>query len=457
MSTLFIVPVGPQNATHFHDFQSAYQAATTGDVIQVQHGASVSSVGAGITGDRVSGGAINTNTITITNARIGAGEWVTVATPNVGSEDMLVQQAQRDAQGNVTLTFSQNLGLDHTGGGTTVTTKGELGIAKAITLQGNPHQAQAPVTSGMELPSGAAHVVFFNLRFTNKEGLTVDADHQWISVVDSTLPFLAMGIGEGNAYDLIKGNHITGAAVINGDGDALTADQVINNRFTGSGNLYMINNGDALVSGNVFNVTYTQGDLPSATIFNCPNILLYHNSFVIQNATGNTTALALSYSTFFPQSTYAVVENNTFNTGGNGVGIAISGPLDAIIQGNDFRHNAVGVYLYGDGNTVGTVDLGGGTLGSQGHNNFSGFTAASAATGHFAISMHNTSATDKVYALYNTWSASGSFHAVKDTYVNSGVADAVYNGGSTGTGDIITFRFIIQPWPIVTGGVLNAL
>ncbi len=445
MSTLYIVPTGSStNSTHFHDFDSAYQAATAGDVIQVQHHASVASVGAGITGNRVAGGAINTNTITIDNSKICAGEWVTVTTGN-NQDIVLVQSAQGNGQGGVTLTFNQKLGSDHTGAGTTVVTNGELGIAKAITLQGDPHHSQAPVTSAMELPSGTAHVIFNNLDFTNKQGLTVDDNHQFITVEHSTLPFLGMNIGAGNQSDVLDHDHFTGAVVVNGDGAYLTADRVTNNLFTGSGNLYMINNGDSLVSGNVFNVTYAAGDLPSATIFNCPSILLYGNTFTVHNATGNTTALALSYSSFFPQYMLAYVENNTFNTGGNGVGIDITGPLDAMIQGNDFRYNAVGVYLYGDGSTVGTVDLGGGPLGSSGHNNFSTFTVAGTANGHFAISMHNTSTSDTVYALHNSWSTFFSSGLVKDHYEHTNVADAVYTSyPSPGTGNIIAFQLLVR-------------
>ncbi len=46
----------------------------------------------------------------------------------------------------------------------------------------------------------------------------------------------------------------------------------------------------------------------------------------------------------------------------------------ADVEGNDFHNDAVGVSVVGDGAHAGTIDLGGGALGSQGGNNFRGFT-----------------------------------------------------------------------------------
>src|SRR5262245_43817479 len=63
LSTLFISPnITAPNATHFHRFQDAYQAAKAGDVIQVEPGAAVKSVGDNFVGVRVAGGAVGTKT-----------------------------------------------------------------------------------------------------------------------------------------------------------------------------------------------------------------------------------------------------------------------------------------------------------------------------------------------------------------------------------------------------------
>jgi hypothetical protein len=439
-TTLCLVPHGvPLNHTHFHTFQSAYQAAQTGDVIQVEPGADVASVGQGVRGKRVAGGAINTPIITIATTRIGAGEWVEIKGGGGGAEDALVLSAHPRGQGDVTLTLSQDLAMNHTGSGAAVTSLGRLGIVKAITLQGDPIDPRAPVVSPLELPPGTSEVVFNNLDFTAAQGLTVDSDHQAITVENSTLASLTLGIGTTNLDDLITGNTFTGGVLVNGNGGGQAAgDAITDNTFTGAGYLYMINNDDAAVLGNTFSVSpnsYVYGVV--ATIINCQSVVLDNNTFTVTNPTASSTDLALFYSSYFPGAMSAQVENNVLNTAGKGVGLETGGPVDALVQGNDFRHNAVGVYLYGDGNTVGEVDLGGGPLGSQGQNNFSTFTDAGVANGHFAITMHNTSANDQVYAMDNTWGVSDPGNLVKDSYVNTNANEAVYSGFTPGTGTII--------------------
>jgi hypothetical protein len=299
------------------------------------------------------------------------------------------------------------------------------------------------------LPSGTSNVVFNNLDFTNSQGLTVDADHQNITVENSTLPYLSLNLGTGNANDMIAGDTFTGGVLINGDPSGLTADHVLNNDFIGDSFLYMINNGDAVVSGNTF--TVSPNSFPNevvVTIINCPSILLYNNSITVSNADSGTTALLLWDSSSYQQSLTAFVENNVFNTGGKGVGLNTSGAVTAMVQGNDFRNNAVGVYINGNGSTAGNVDLGGGSLGSHGQNNFSSFTAAGAANGYFAISMHNTAANDQVYAYDNIWSTYVPPNVNKDSYEYSNVNDAVYSGGSPGTGEILTMDIQMIPFRI---------
>jgi hypothetical protein len=440
LSTLFLVPNStPTDASHFHSFQTAYQAAHAGDVIQIEPGSTVSSVGQGVSGHWLSGGAVNTNTITIDNPNIGAGEWVEVNGGGGSAENYLfVLSAQPTGQGSVTLTLNQNLAMAHNDGGATVTTLGQLGIAKAITLQGDPNDPQALVASPLELPAGTSNVVFNNLNFTNPQGLVLDGGHQNITVENSTVSFLQMSIGSGNANDVITGNTFTGGAVINGDGAGLTADRVTDNKFIDSSFLYMINNGDSLVSGNTFNVSQNQDPFVAITLVNCPSILLYNNTVTVSNADTDTTALFLWDSGFYHQSLTAFVENNVFNTAGRGVGLDTSGAVNAKVEGNDIRGNAIGVYLWGDGSTVGDVDLGGGSLGSRGQNNFSSFTAAGTGNGSFAITIHNTSANDQVYAYGNIWSATIPPNVVKDCYANSNDHEAVYSGFAPGTGEILT-------------------
>lgn len=448
LSTLYLSPVA--GANHYDTFQKAYAAAHLGDIIQIEPGATASSIGAGVNGHRLAGGAINTSNITIDNTRIVAGEWVQV-NGGGGSEDSFVNAVQQNSPTSETLFFSQPLADNHTGGGGVVVTMGQLGIDKTITLQGDPNDPQAVVASPLETPAGASGLVFKNLHFTSPQGLVLDSGHQNVTVENSTLTLLQMSIGPGNASDTITGNTITGAAIINGDSSGLTADRVTNNKFIGSGSLYMINNGDSLVSDNTFQVSQNGDPFTAITIVNSPRILMYNNTVTINNADTDTTALFLWDSQDYPQSLIARVEDNVFDTAGKGVGLDTSGLVNAKVQGNDFRHNAVGVYLSGNGFSVGKVDLGGGSLGSRGLNNFSSFTPADTAKGDFAISLHNTSATDQVFAYLDTWSSLYRPNVVKDSLNNTKSNEAVFSSNPPGTGEILrSFQF--PRVPFLTGG-----
>jgi hypothetical protein len=132
--------------------------------------------------------------------------------------------------------------------------------------------------------------------------------------------------------------------------------------------------------------------------------------------TAGGTALLLSEDSGNPQT----IENDTFITGGTGTGLAFTGgaSVEALVQGNIFENNLVGIAITGDGTNAGEIDLGGGWLGSKGMNNFSGFTGTS---GHYAIALNGTDPTSTVYALGNKFTVANP---------NAAVHDAANNGGT---------------------------
>jgi nitrous oxidase accessory protein NosD len=369
-STLFVVPsnFAVNRAPFYHSFAAAYAAAQTGDVIQIQPGATV--------------GGLAT-----------------------------------------------------------------LDIAKSITIQGNPNDAPHVIAREVEVLSGTSNVVFKNLDFTNAQGLVVDGGHQDITVEDCKISLLTMKAGAGDASDVITGNTFTGgAAVIVGDSNGTTADRITNNKFINSSSLYVQNDADALVSGNTFNVSQNQDPFAAVSLVNDPSLLFWKNSVTISNADANTAALFVQDTPYLPQfdQDFTYVEDNTFNTAGKGVGLDADGGLSASIEGNDFRNNAVGVFLNGEGSPM-TVDLGGGPLGSLGQNNFSTFTRAGDAMGHFAIVMENTPANEVVCAFDNIWNnlprlRNPLAQLFKDGSSNTSAQEAIYPqaGFSAGTGDILT-------------------
>jgi hypothetical protein len=127
------------------------------------------------------------------------------------------------------------------------------------------------------------------------------------------------------------------------------------------------------------------------------------------------TAAKLTGSSGDPQ----LITKNSFNTGGTGTGLAFIGgsSVVAMVSGNNFQGNLVGVSITGDGTDAGNVDLGGGLLGSKGKNDFSGFTGTG---GNYAIALSSTDATSSVFALGNKFTASDPTTLIQDQAHNGG-------------------------------------
>ena len=94
----------------------------------------------------------------------------------------------------------------------------------------------------------------------------------------------------------------------------------------------------------------------------------------------------------------ASVSNNLFRTGaGNGIQIVLADATPVFnlnIQGNDFHDNAIGVNVLATGaGALGGIDLGGGSRGSLGGNNFRSFTAGGAPSARRSRSTSASSAT----------------------------------------------------------------
>jgi hypothetical protein len=118
--------------------------------------------------------------------------------------------------------------------------------------------------------------------------------------------------------------------------------------------------------------------------------------------------------------TSATVTENVFNTQGAGTGISLESlnSLSSIsLQANDFRGNLAGVSIHGDGTTAGTIDLGGGSLGSIGENDFratktSGITVATVTS--YAIGLFDVGSSFTVFAEHNLFGAADPTRVIAD-------------------------------------------
>jgi hypothetical protein len=461
LSTLFLVDNNtPVDNTHFHRFQDAYQVAAAGDVIQIEPGAAVNSVGAGVAGNRLDGGKAGFNTITIDNPNIGTGEYVTV-TGGLFDESRVVTDVQANANGTYTLTLNAAFATDHKDPGVLVKTQGQLGLVKPITLQGDPLVAGfGQVTSDIQMPADSHDLTFARLEFVSDHKLSFEAGAHHNRVLTCTVSYLTEAVGAGNGDNVYNGNTLI-CAIINGDPTKVGNDQITNNHFHGSGggvgigSLYVQNNNDALIQGNDFLVTQAGSDPYTAiTVINSRNTTIRANIVQVDSVNNAAFGLVIYSSASFPGEMSALVEGNTFETGGKGTGMAIgrgdqANAVAVKCQGNYFLHNSVGVSISGDGTSVGTIDLGGGSLGSIGKNHFEDFTAAAAQAGHFAISLQHTGDQQKVYALDNYWGKFDPTSVIRDGLRNTAVPEDAAGMPANGSGFIV----VEEPLKPVPGGV----
>jgi Domain of unknown function (DUF4214) len=243
--------------------------------------------------------------------------------------------------------------------------------------------------------------------------------------------------------------------------------QIVQNTITGSASVL------GLGGGKVANNTFTTSGLPGST----PNASLYLNSItgedVVQNSfygdpqTGvevlNCTTTNVSSNQIALSSGIGIdveetggnacsisVSENTIGTTSAGVGLSLSTQngtaLQAEVTGNDFHNNAIGVGITGDSNgDAGNIDLGGGSLGSLGGNDFRGFqqpaTATSAAiavlnagngiggNGQAISAEQNTFAAGLApsQAIYVSPAASGLVATDKELSVQQSYVQGLYN------------------------------
>jgi hypothetical protein len=211
--------------------------------------------------------------------------------------------------------------------------------------------------------------------------------------------------GTGSNSASVANNTITvgaaGDAIVATTGGTSTSYTFSNNKITANGG------GDGI---------FTNGTGSS-------NSLTYSGNTI--KTTGGGDALSLSVSSSSP--TTATVLNNVLNTGGLAAGLILSGgpKFHAKVQGNNFSSNLEGVMVSGNGATAGVVDLGGGSLGSTGGNNFSSFKTATSDS--YAIGLFQVGSGYSMMALTNMFS-------VTPTSV---IADGHHDPAAGGSGSIL--------------------
>jgi hypothetical protein len=275
-------------------------------------------------------------------------------------------------------------GINAAGGGSSVTfrnnvisTTGSVGIdisAGGSDIHFLNNQLSGNYTAGIDVSHGGSNVTFF-LNRVSGTSLQTAVD---ISTGGSNLSF---------TKNNLTGAHGTSVVNLSGGGSAIT--------FAGN-----ILSGDTRLgldlSGGGTNITLSH----------------LHVSLTSDSSIANQAALELGGAT---GGTSATISNSDFSTGGAGMGVMLASfnaASSASFQNNDFHTNMIGVFVQGDGTSAGTIDLGGGTLGSTGGNNFRSFRTAG--TGTYAIGLFNVASTYTVSAQHNLFDVSDPAAAIAD-------------------------------------------
>jgi hypothetical protein len=435
-----VAPSFPTDAYHFHTLQDALaNAVGAHDTIQIEPGASP-----GVFPSTTLAAAANAgDTSIITNDYVSPAEVVLI-----GNQNDLVDAVAPAAGGFYTLVLHDPLTAAQTAG-TAVTNQNTIGIDNTVTIQGDPNAPPVtlvppPTQTSFEVWSGTVQVTLINLNILN---LTLDSDTSQTQVLDSNLHHLSeVGGPSGNGQNLFEGDTGSGFWDLSGNMNPglLTSDQILDNHFTDGASVLLADHEDGtLVQGNSF--SGQPGGGKALEFDDSQHVTVARNTFDLTGGSFDNImdkSIAMD-SEFVARATSATIVNNVVSTSGQGTGlflnIANGTQFEALIQGNDFHDNVLGVNILGDMTPAGAlaVDLGGGSEGdlgtSAGGNNFRSFTASGTANGVFAVYLQQTKASATVSAQNNIWSVADPNTVIKDGTHNTNVANI---NGSPGTGMI---------------------
>jgi hypothetical protein len=428
---LTVVPeTYPTDALHFHTLQDALaSAAGANDTIQIEPGASA--------------GAFNNTTLA---AAAAAGATTIVTADPVSPAEVVLVGTQRDvidavgpaAGGHFTLTLHNAL-TNAEPVGTVVSNTSTIGIDGTVTIVGDPNAPPASIAFPLEVWSGTIQVTLQNLSIPK---LILDPDTAQTQLLDSTVSaeagggeVMEVGGGLGNGQNVFEGDTFSGIffTLTGNNPGTPTNDKILNNRFTDGSQILLQEDDGTLVQGNSIAGQLANG--VTLSVDDSQHVTVSQNRFTLLPG-GDVVGAAMLRVEFVEHPTSATIMNNVVSTNGLGVGLILNvgsaANFEALVQGNDFRANSIGVEIFGDSVSAGAVDLGGGSAGnlgtSSGGNNFRGFEASGTANGVFAVSLLDTQAAASVSAQDNIWSVADPTTIIRDGTHNTNTGGGLLPG-----------------------------
>ncbi len=272
-------------------------------------------------------------------------------------------------------------------------------VNQLVTVQGDPTSTPASLPQLGDLTIAASDVTLINLNLHN---VTINAGFNHTTIANSLAAQVQDQGGSGNGFTTVRDNVITDAVVLAGNTAGATDDLIEGNVFarnTSAGFIVTVSVSRAdgsVIQGNT--VTSPSG-FSGIAVNNSTNVTIQGN--IVRGAAASLGGIVVGLVVSSGVSTSVTIADNVVQTGsGTGIFLAkafATSPLSVALSGNDLVNNQVGISILGDGTSVGTVDLGGGTLGSAGNNDFRLFTGSA---GHFAIQV-SAAAGDTIPAQNN--------------------------------------------------------
>ncbi len=299
----------------------------------------------------------------------------------------------------------------------------------AVVIRGDPN-IPGDILPSYDINVNASGVSLLNLRLgtvTIGAGVnTTTVKHTLVYNINETAAV------SGNGSNTITQNQITGNVFLNGNsGFAVTDDIVTFNAFASNAGmiLYAQNEMGLLIQSNSFigSSDYQQAIRLQNSGTAAAPVVIANNTISL---TGTGVPDGIDVTLPAPLVTFARIVNNTINTGNQGIGLILDPGYQAnfsvLVQGNDFHGDKFGVYLLdADSNNANVnADLGGGSLGSLGGNDFRGFTTLGTQSSA-AIVLFNISSGATLPARNNIFGAAPNL-----------VIDDSVSGAATGTGVI---------------------
>jgi hypothetical protein len=371
-----------------------------------------------------------------------------------------------------------------------------------LTIQGDPN-VPSSILPGYNISIDANNVTLKNL---NVNFVSVNPNFSGLTLFKSTVgSVFVSGGAAGNGNNNITQNYITGDVTVIGNTNLglPTNDRITNNTFASfSDSLISVSadngaviqdnilNGGGAISTDTSGTSITKAPQTGIAINGGVNVTVANNQITLAGdngtpggTTGTFTGIAVNpfdpNSAGLPSGSPVAAPNVRILTNdivtGRGTGLAIKAQAgtngdqatQVLVQGNDFHNNLIGVSYNGaGGGSVISTDLGGGSLGSLGGNNFRGFTTKGVLTsaaivlqnaGGDVLTARNNSFSSTVTPTNEVFAASGSIDVsqpltndqayVQSLYTNflgrtGAISElnfwvGVLNGGSNGRNDVV--------------------